>query len=212
MTALLLAMLWTSARAVVIDRSIAMVNGHMVTWSDLNEEMRFEALENRRPLQELTVTDRYAAFDHLVQKWILQDQMLGMFPASQADVDTQIAELRSAWHMEKNDAGWEAILHRYGISPEQLRTLVASQQEILRYLELRLRPLVHVTQPEVQDYYSQTLVPKVEAQGQKPEPLANLRSQIRRLLVEQKMTQEMETWLAAQRAQSQVQVLWDGVR
>ena len=64
----------------------------------------------------------------------------------------------------------------------------------------------------MEDYYSQTLAPQVKAQGQTPEPVEAVTPKIRELLAEQKMNQEMEKWLETLRAQSRVQVLWDGVR
>jgi len=50
------------------------------------------------------------------------------------------------------------------------------------------------------------------AQGQTPEPLEQLRDKIRQLLAAQKTTGEMEKWLENLKAQSKVQILWDGVR
>jgi hypothetical protein len=46
------------------------------------------------------------------------------------------------------------------------------------------------------------------AQGNKPEPEETLVHQIRELLAEQKMNQEIDKWLQSLRAQSSVQVLW----
>jgi hypothetical protein len=197
---------------VLVDRSIALVNGHLVTWSDLDEEMRFEALENRRPLKDLTAQDRQEAFDQLVQNWILRDQMQGMFPASEKDVDARIAAIRAAWQMENDPARWDSTLQEYGITREELHKLAANQLEILRFLEFRVRPLVRVTRQEVDDYYDHTLAPQVEAQGQTPEPESELRLKIRQLLTEQKMNQEMEKWLDTLRSQAQVKVLWDEVQ
>ena len=118
----LLAVSCATASAEVVDRTIAEVNKHLVTWSDLDEQMRFEALENERPLKSLTAADRRTAFDHLVQDWILRDQMQGMLPASESDVDTRIAAIRDGWKMgaqtEDDDAKWVATL-------EQLRTVGA---------------------------------------------------------------------------------------
>jgi hypothetical protein len=210
--AVLLAMLCAPCRAEVVDRSIAVVNGHMVTWSDLDEQMRFEALENGRELKDLTPKDRRDAFDHLVQDWIVRDQMQGTPPAADSDVAAQITDLRTGLKLEKDDARWQATLESYGISQDELRRLVAYQLEILSFLEFRVRPLVRVSREEIEQYYSEKLVPQLEAQGQRPEPEAKLRPQIRQLLREQKVNQEMEKWLQSLRSQAQVQVLWDGVR
>jgi hypothetical protein len=64
----------------------------------------------------------------------------------------------------------------------------------------------------VDDYYNLTLVPLVVAKGQTPEAVEAVTPKIRELLTEQKMNQEMEKWLTTLRAQSSVEVMWDGVR
>jgi len=200
------------ARAEVVDRTIAVVNGHLVTWSDLDEQMRLEALENQRPLRELTAEERRTAFDHLVQNWILRDQMQGMFPAADEDVEARIAELREAWHVEKDSAKWNSLVESYGLTVEELHKLLANQLEILRFLEFRVRPVVRVTRREVEEYYKTTLTPQLEAKGQTPEPVQKLEPKIRELLVQQRMNEELDKFLTNLRSQAQVRLLWSGVQ
>ena len=128
--------------------------------------------------------------------------MQGTLPAADSEVETRIADMRAAWHMEKDDAKWTATLEQLRISPEELRELVANQIEILRFMEFRVRPLVRVSRQEVEEYYNATLAPQVRAQGQTPEPVEQLRSKIRELLVEQKMNGRWKSgWrLCARRA------------
>jgi peptidyl-prolyl cis-trans isomerase SurA len=209
---LVLALLLTSASAEVVDRIIAVVNGHLVTWSDLDEQMRFEALENRRALKDLSEAERCSAFEHLVQNRMLRDQMQGMAPATDSEIDARVDELRAAWLMEKDEAKWSAALTGYGLSRGELRRLVQEQLEILKFTEFRVRPLVRVSRAEVEEYYTQVLAPQVKAQGQTPAPVAAVSPKIRELLEEQKMNQEMDKWLETLRTQSRVQVLWDAVR
>jgi len=76
-----------------VDRTIAVVNNHLLTWSDLDEQMRFEALENGHALNTLGESERRAAFEHLVQYRILRDQMQGTTPATDSDVEARIGEL-----------------------------------------------------------------------------------------------------------------------
>jgi hypothetical protein len=207
-----LALLLASLQAEVVDRTIAVVNNHPLTWSDLDEQMRFEALENGHALNTLGESERRAAFEHLVQYRILRDQMQGTPPATDSDVEARIGELRNALQMGRDDSRWLATLKLYEISVNELTGLVKNQIEILRFMEFRVRPLVTVSRTEVEDYYTSTLTPRVIAQGQTPEALEALRPKIRELLVEQKMNQEMEKWLKTLRDQSRVQVLWEGVR
>jgi hypothetical protein len=211
-TLLALALLLTVARADVVDRTIAVVNNHLVTWSDLDEQMRFEALENQRALQELGQVQRREAFEHLVQYRILRDQMQGTAPAASQEVEARIADVRAGWRLEKDAAKWNSTLARYGLSEAELRELVTNQIEILKFMEFRVRPLVRISRAEVDEYYTSTLVPQVVKQGQTPEPLEAITPKIRELLAEQKMNRELEKWLENLRAQSQVQILWDGVR
>ncbi len=208
----MLALLAASSQAEVVDRTIAVVNSHLITWSDLDEQMRFEALENMRALKDLSEADRRAAFEHLVQYRILRDQMQGTLPAQDYVVADRLAEVRTAWQMDKDDAKWAATLTHYGLATAELRGMVTNQVEILKFMEFRVRPMVRVTRQEVDDYYSLTLVPQVVAKGQTPEPLEEVSGKIRELLTEQKMNQELEKWLATLRVQASVQVLWDEVR
>ncbi len=210
--ALLMVLLPVMARAEVVDRTIAVVNNHVVTWSDLDEQMRFEALENGRALKDLGEADRRTAFEHLVQYQILRDQMQGTVPASASEVESRIAEVRAGTKDSQTGKAWAATLRRYGLSEAELSDLVKNQIEILKFMEFRVRPLVRASRKEVEDYYTSTLVPQVTAQGQTPEPLQQMTPKIRELLVEQKMSLEMEKWLGTLRKQSSVQLLWDGVR
>jgi peptidyl-prolyl cis-trans isomerase SurA len=206
----LLLLLLMGAQAEIVDRTIAVVNEHLVTWSDLDEQMRFEALENERALKDLGEADRHTAFEHLVEYRILRDQMQGLPTATAAEVDARISDLRGEWHMAKDDAEWAATLKSYGLSAEELQELVMNQIEILRFMESRVRPLVRVSRREVEDYYTSTLAPQVMAQGQRAETVESMTPKIRELLVEQKMNIEMEKWLENLRAQSRVQILWEG--
>lgn len=207
-----LALLLATSQAEVVDRTIAVVNNHVITWSDLDAQMRFEALENGRALKDLGEAERRTAFEHLVQYRILRDQMQGTPPAQASEVDSRVAEVRAGLHVDKDEAKWAAALAHYGLSAAELRDMVTNQVEIMDFMEFRMRPLVRVTRQEVDDYYSQTLVPQVVAKGQAPESLEEMTPKIRELLAEQKMNQELEKWLATLRAQASVQVLWDGVR
>ena len=196
----------------VMDRVIAVVNKHAVTWSDLDEQMRFEALQNHRPLASLTAADRHAAFDHLVDNRLLREQMQAFTPVRGEELEARLAEVRAAWHLEKDDAGWQSLLARYGLAEARLRVMVSMQLQVLQFVEFRVRPMVRVNRDEVEEYYTERLLPQLIAQGAKPEPVETVTGQIRRLLLEKKLNEEMDKWLASLRAQNTVQVLWDAVK
>ncbi len=205
-------LLAVSAGAQVIDRSIAVVNHKLVTWSELDAEMRFEALENHRPLAALTEADRHAAFDRLLQERILREQMQGVAPASGSEIAALLTEIRTNWSATQDDAAWGKVLTRYGLTVDDVRQKIATQIEVMRFIEERMRPLARVSRKEVEDYYTLTLAPQVAAKGGKLETYEELAPKIRELLTEQKMSDETEKWLKQLRAQASVQVLWEAVR
>ena len=100
----------------MVDRTIAVVNGHLVTWSDLDEQMRFEALENGRALKDLSEAERRAAFEHLVQRPDSARPDAGNGSGDGLRGGCRIGELRAGWQLEKDDAKWAATLDRYGLS------------------------------------------------------------------------------------------------
>ncbi len=201
-----------AAQAMVMDSVIAVVNKHAVTWSDLDEQMRFEALQNHRQLASITAADRHAAFEHLMDSHLLREQMQAFTPVRDEELAQRLTEVRAAWQLDKDDVGWNALLARYGLSPARLRELVAMQLQVLQFVEFRVRPMVRVSRDEVDEYYTQRLLPKLIAQVEKPEALETVTGKIRALLAEKKLNEEMEKWLANLRVQSTVQVLWDAVK
>lgn len=210
--AALLLLVAASAGAQVLDRTIAVVNHKLVTWSELDAEMRFEALENHRPLAELTEADRRAAFERLVQQRIVREQMQNVVPATDSECTALLAEMRSNWSAGQDDAAWAAVLKRYGLSADEVRQMVGGQIEVLRFIEDRMRPLARVNRKEVEDYYHLTLAPQVAAKGGKLESYEELAPKIQELLSEQKMSDETEKWLKQLREQANVQIIWEAVR
>ena len=166
-----------------MDRTIAVVNGHLVTWSDLDEQMRFEALENGRALKDLSEAERHAAFEHLVQSRILRDQMQGSAPATDSEVNARIGELRAALAAGKRrcEVGSYASPDT-DFPPRSCARWWQTSWRFCTFMEFRVRPLVRVSRAEVEDYYSQTLAPLVKATGQRLEPVEAVTPKIRELL------------------------------
>ena len=121
--------------------------------------------------------------------------------------------LRAAWHEEKDETKWAATLHRLRTFGGGAARAGGKPGGSLRFMEFRVRPLVRVSGEEVEEYYTNTLVPQVV--GARTDSRAAGVGDARRfaqLLVEQKTNREMEKWLENLKAQSRVQMLWDGVR
>ena len=87
-------------------------------------------------------------------------------------------------------------LETLGLTPGDLEELSLRLASSTAYIEQRLQPRIRLTPEEIQTTYQDVVVAEMEAAGQSPPPLEDVRNQIRRLLMERKLNDEIEAWLA----------------
>jgi hypothetical protein len=102
------------------------------------------------------------------------------------------------------DSTLEPELAERGLTLDDVDQLSLRSAAARAYIEQRLRPRVRVTDEEVQTAYYELVVREAEASGQSAPPIEPLRSQLRRLLTERKLTNEIEKWLEAAAEQHEV--------
>lgn len=95
-------------------------------------------------------------------------------------------------------------LETLGLTPGDLEELSLRLASSTAYIEQRLQPRIRLTPEEIQTTYQDVVVAEMEAVGQPPPPLEDVRNQIRRLLMERKLNDEIEAWLAAAAEQHEV--------
>ncbi len=190
----------------IIDRIVVTVNGHAILLSDWDEALRYEALVNGKPLGNATEAERKAVLDRLVDQELLREQMESLkYPhASVQEVSQQITILRNQLPGAKTDEGWRALLSRYGFTEEEFAARVSAQFDTLRFLDLRLRPSIHVDPSSVETYYREKFLPELRKTGAGDVPLAEVSPKIEELLAQQRMDELLAQWLRELRQQSQI--------
>ena len=78
---------------------------------------------------------------------------------------------------------------------------------MMNFIEVRLRPNVHVQPEEVEAYYRAQVLPDMEKAGVKVVTLQEVGPKIRELLVQQHMDEMLDAWLHNLRQQTQIQNL-----
>lgn len=191
----------------VLDRLVATVNGHALLESDWEDEVRYECFMSGRPLEEVTAQDRKAALDRLIDQELLREQMRSsdFKPVSAAEIDQQLDSLKAEYARDHESASWSSALAGYGLSEAVARDHIAVELNQLRLVDTHLRPLVQVDAAEIETYYKEQIVPKFPA-GQAP-TLEQARRKIRELLVQQRIDQQLSSWLDALRSQAQITLL-----
>lgn len=204
LTVLLLASLPARAGD-IIDRIVATVNGHAILQSDWEQAICYEAFMEGRPLNKLTVEDRKATLDRLVDQELLREQLhaTGSSQAEQQEVQQRLQEIRKLYPGSETEQGWQATLRRYGLKLQELETRLAQQFELMRLVDARLRPGVQIDSRSIEIYYQETLVPQLRKSG-KQLSLNEVAPKVREVLTQQKINDLLVSWLRNLRAESQI--------
>ncbi|HEV7507779.1 MAG TPA: hypothetical protein VGS07_23045 [Thermoanaerobaculia bacterium] len=117
------------------------------------------------------------------------------------DIERSVAKVRAGF---KDEASFQKAIKEVGLTPKGLRQLMARQLLVLTYVDERLGPRVFVTFDDINKYYRTVLTPEMQKKGQPAPPLEDVREDIREVLKQQKLTQELQTWTAELRAKADV--------
>jgi hypothetical protein len=174
------------ARAEVVDKIVAVVDGRIITLSDVRKEHQVQEV-----LGDPSETD-----DELIQSMIdrtLMEGEMAQFPSLEVSDD-------------EVDERMKAISDLKGVAPEEIRNAVIRKIQRRRYLELRYRQFVVVTNDEIEKEYETIFVPEAKRRGLAVPDLKTVEDDIRMILVEKKMSEEVETSLMTLRERSNYEV------
>jgi hypothetical protein len=204
-----------SAAGTPVDRIDAIVNGDLILDSDVDQELRLEALEPYdNPTRE---GSRDEAINRLINRdLILQQVKLQNDDAIPADeVEKELDGLRKNIPACKRydcatKAGWDKFLADNGFTEESLQALWAQRMQVLDYIEQRFKMGIRIMPQEIQDYYTKTMLPEYAAQHVAAPKLDTLSERIQEVLLAQRVSALLDDWLKSLRAQGSVVVLHPG--
>ena len=202
----LLAIAAVSRASEVLDRIVATVNKSIILQSDWDDAVSYEAFTAGRPLDQLTAEDRKSALDRLIDQELLREQIgSAEFPHStDQEVAKRIEDIRKQFAGADTEEGWHAVLARYGLTEKEVKRRVALELDLMRLVDVRLRPTVSIDSKSIESYYNQELLPQLRQSGAKEVPLAEVSPRIKELLTQEKVSQLLATWLHTLRAGSEI--------
>jgi peptidyl-prolyl cis-trans isomerase SurA len=192
----------------VIDRIVAVVNGHIILQSDWDEALSYEALLDHRDVGQFTDEDRRGVLDRLIDQELLGEQMksASFQHASESEVSDRVEEARKQYPEAATDEGWGAVLARFGLSEKDLMAHVEQQIDLMRLVDAHLRPAVQIDSKTVEAYYREEFVPQLKQSIVEAVPSTDVAAKIRELLTQQKVNELMVSWLQSLRSESKVSV------
>jgi len=191
----------------LLDRIVATVNTHVILQSEWDDEIDFEAFMSGRKPADVTVEQRKAALNRLIDQEILREQMRLTYlkPAGAETIKKQVDDLKNEQLQAHPGQSWAMTLSMYLLTNKIVEEHVASELEQFQLVDLRFRPSIQIPAAEVEKYYREQIVPKLPASD--PLSLNDIAPKIREILVQEKINQLLNSWLETLRSQAQIQIL-----
>jgi parvulin-like peptidyl-prolyl isomerase len=195
-----------ASAAEVVDGIVATVNRQVILRSDWDEGVRFEAFMQQKSLDQVTESDHVLALQHLIDRQLLKAQMGNteyMQPtdeALRADIDKVRAQVPNG----HDDRAWQKTLAAYGLTEAALKEHMRNEFQVMNFIEVRLRPNVHVPDEEIEAYYHNQLLPDLSKNGGSAVALTDVAPRIRELLTQQRMDEMLDVWLHNLRQQAEI--------
>jgi peptidyl-prolyl cis-trans isomerase SurA len=186
-----------AARAEIVDRIVAVIDRDVITLSEAEQAAEFRALRGQDALSLGDVVER------LIESRLVEREV-GRYPEEvvpQQQVDAALDSLRTSF---PSPTAFSASLSARGLAEDELALLTRRQLTIQRYLESRFRPLVYVTDADVQRYYDEVLLPDVATAGEDPPALASVETGIRRIMEEKAFNERIDEWIVRLKSRSRI--------
>lgn len=175
-----------STHAEILDRIAAVVNGHVITLSDIRRERAI------LPVLGDPVGSDEEILKSLVDRFLLEEQ-IAQFPG------LEISD-------EEINSRMSAIGDLHAVSPAEVKTAVANKIQRRRYFDLRYRQFILVSGEEIGNYYETRFVPEVRKRGMPVPDLDQVLDSIRENVFEEKLSEEVEKALKALRSRSNIEI------
>ena len=164
--------------AEIIHRMVAVVEGRVITQSDVAQERKIRAI-----LDEKAIEDDTALIQQLVEQHLIETQIAD-FPGVEVSDDEIDAELS-----KKTNAD---------VPRDILREAIRKRIRISKYFELRFRQFIRASDEDVRKYYEQVFVPGARQRGLNPIPsLEQVADAVRTNVIEEQLNHEVNNWLEA---------------
>jgi hypothetical protein len=192
------------AFADIIDRIAASVGNRVIAVSDLDREIRVAAfLDGVQP--DFRPAAKRATIERMIeQKLIRRELETSRYPTPDAsEVDPVLAEFREK-HFQDDEEYRRALAER-GITEQDVKDALLWQRTLLRFIEVRFRPAVQVSDQEIQDYFDQVVAPAAQAAHPgEPVVLEDYRNQVEETLAGKRVDKEVDTWLKEARKRNEI--------
>ncbi len=195
-----------------IDRVVAIVNDDLILESDVDEERRFAVFQPySTPVGSYS---RAQAIQRLTDRTLIlqQARLQPQKPITDAEVRANLEDLRKdilecKQYKCETPEGWHGFLAAHGFTEEELLHRWRERMETLQFIENRFRGGIRISDDEVKNYYTKTLLPLYAARHATAPKLDSISDRIHEILLQQQVSALLDDWLKALRASGNVRMV-----
>ena len=184
----------SAARAEIVDRIVAVLDREAITLSEAEQAAEYRALRGEEELSMSKLVER------LIEARLVEREV-NRYPEEsipQKQIDEVLDAIRQSFHSE------ETLVDIKGITLDELEALGRKQLTVQRYLERRFRPLVYVTEADIEKYYADELVPVLDDAGEAAPLFESVAGSMRRILEEKAFNQRVDRWIGVLKSRAHV--------
>jgi peptidyl-prolyl cis-trans isomerase SurA len=196
----------------IIDRIAASVGTRVIAVSDIDREIRVTAFLNG-VAPDYSAANKHATAERMIEQKLIQRELeINRYPLPEAsEIEPILAEFRA--QRFKDDQEYRRALADRNITEQEVKDELLWQRSLLRFIEVRFRPGVQVSDQEIQDYFEKTVAPAARiAHPGEPLALEDYRGQIEETLAGKRVDREVDTWLKEARKRNEIVVHEDALR
>ena len=192
--------------AELVDRIVAVVDEDPILASALDRAIGLGLVSQGADESDLVFRRR--VLDQMLAERLRAHEVdrFGFTESSLAQVDRAVAALESGF---ANHRAFEERLSEFGLTMDDIRQIVARQVMVLTYVDERLGPRVFVSLDDIREYYDSVLTPEMKSTGQSVPDLDRVREEIRDVLREQRLNEEIERWTEELRREADIEDYFD---
>jgi hypothetical protein len=199
---LLLLLLACPAAAVTVDRIAAVVDGQVLTVSEITQRVEIRFFPRLATSEE---DHRREVLDALIAQ-ALRYRDVERFGAQDIPRDTIEARLLQIQQRFASEAEFNAAVTRAELTVDEVRALVKRQLQVEAYIQERFAPLVFISAEDVDQYYRGPWTRQRRERGLAVPALAEVADEIRTAARSARLEEEIGKWTAQLRARANVDV------
>jgi len=195
-SAVLAAILAAAPAQVLLDRLLAVVEGHIITLSDVRAAQRFDLVP-----ADVSTDPVGAVLRRLIDRRVMLTEVERYAPPEPpaAAVAARLAAIESRF---KDALEFEVVLGQTGTSRDAVRQFIQDTMRIDAYIEQRFATAATVSEDDIVRYYKEHL--SELSAGGAPQTLEQTRAVIRARILEQQRAAFVQQWVDGLRRRSSI--------